>query len=854
MNQARFFSRFENLTSVYLHNGIETIYSWNFADCPALLSVAIPNSVVEIQKGAFQYCPLLENVNISPSVKTIGNSAFHGLPSMTRIVIPDGVIQIGDYAFAENPSLTKFNIPQSVNKIGINPLLGCTALASITVDERNKTYDSRDNCNAIIETSPKRLVSGCVNTNIPNSVVRIGVQAFDDCTGLTSITIPNSVQYLDSKSFEGCIGLTNITLSNSVVSIGYEAFHHCSALTSVEIPNSVKNIGEDAFSGCSSLTQVSVESGNAQYDSREDCNAIIETASNTLIVGCRNTTIPNGITSIKSLAFSNCIGLTGVIIPNSVTSIGSFAFGDCPDLKYILLLCSKPKNMIDNCFGNDQLTLYVKNLYEWDITQMYQAKNLNYKPLKDYCEEIIGHHDGDEVCACRLCGLKSVHLFAEDDVNRDYCSRCNHGFFRYHTQNDKVYYFSELYFGDAKIVSNTYTPGGGVIEFDRRITSIGDYAFYNNTFLCGELHVPNSVTRIGKSAFWGCSNLTGSLVIPNSVTDIGEYAFCRCTGFNGSLTIPNSVTSVGNNAFYGCEGFDGALSVGKAVSYIGDNSFAGCSGFTGSLLLPSKLEKIGSFAFSECTGISAIQMQSLPNIGAFAFDQCTSNVKLVLTDDSFVTTNGFYYPSFLSASYNRQMSNEWGTLVLPFTIKYNPNNGVYRFYKMEKIEDDKMYFIEYAAGDINNGTPVVVRMHGLKDIDDKYTLFIEQAAPKNVDTSISNTFSSNPIWTMSGTFQPMTAAMGNQFDPMGKFIYYVAQNKFWFANQSFDLAPFRGWFVAPNILASSSLRICITEEATGIHSVEEMTDTLNSFDLQGRRMDVSSKGFQINAGKKIFVK
>lgn len=145
----------------------------------------------------------------------------------------------------------------------------------------------------------------------------------------TSILISTSVTRIKSEAFYGCTGLTSITIPNSVTSIGRRAFEYCSGLTSITIPNSVTYIYDDTFRYCSNLSSIIIESGNKRYDSRNSCNAIVETSSNRLITGCKNTTIPNSVTSIGSEAFRGCNGLISITIPDSVTSIGSEAFSDC---------------------------------------------------------------------------------------------------------------------------------------------------------------------------------------------------------------------------------------------------------------------------------------------------------------------------------------------------------------------------------------------------------------------------------------------------------------------------------------------------------------------------------------------
>ena len=157
------------------------------------------------------------------------------------------------------------------------------------------------------------------------------IASFDELiyfTGLTSI---------GNSCFESCNSLVSIVIPNNVKSIGDNAFNNCYGLTSVIIPSSVKKIGDEAFGSCNSLTSFTVEEGNTAYDSREGCNAIIETATNTLIAGCKNTGIPNSVTAIGKSAFQGCFGLTSMVIPKNVVTIGESAFKYCNSLTKVVI-------------------------------------------------------------------------------------------------------------------------------------------------------------------------------------------------------------------------------------------------------------------------------------------------------------------------------------------------------------------------------------------------------------------------------------------------------------------------------------------------------------------------------------
>ena len=240
------------------------------------------------------------------------------------------VIGIVAQTFRNCTGLTSVSIPNSVTYIGNYVFAGCSGLTSITVSSANPNFDSRNDCNAIIETATNTLIEGCTNSVIPNTVTIIGEGAFTDCTSLTSIVIPNSVTSIGRWAFSGCTGLTNFTIPNSVTSLGSYAFAYCTGLTSVIIPNSVPLISLGGFAGCTGLTSV---------------------------------TIPNSVTIIDYRGFSGCSSLTSVIISKSVTSIESFAFDGCSSLTKVVCKATTPPTIRDRTFDQysiaNQTTLYV---------------------------------------------------------------------------------------------------------------------------------------------------------------------------------------------------------------------------------------------------------------------------------------------------------------------------------------------------------------------------------------------------------------------------------------------------------------------------------------------------------------
>ncbi|MBO4408171.1 MAG: leucine-rich repeat protein [Clostridiales bacterium] len=323
-----------------------------------------------------------DQVNIPDSINghqvtEIADFAFQNC-KMSGIKIPSTVTCFGTKAFQDCKNLKSIEIPSKVTNISQGLLYGCSSLESISVEEGNPIYDSRKNCNAIIETASNTLIDGCSKTVIPDTVKIIGEYAFSGssftgftipdniveirtgafylCNNLKEISIPKEVKTIKTSTFAGCISLKKVTFPDTLETIEYASFN-TSGLESIMIPKGVKTIGDQAFINSPYITSIKVDKDNPVYDSREDCNAIIETATDTLVYyidsskipdsvkklgtgvfyqcSMKEITLPEGLTAIGDKAFLYCQNLESITIPEKVTVIGESVFQNCTKLKEV---------------------------------------------------------------------------------------------------------------------------------------------------------------------------------------------------------------------------------------------------------------------------------------------------------------------------------------------------------------------------------------------------------------------------------------------------------------------------------------------------------------------------------------
>lgn len=307
------------LKNLVIPNNIRIVKQW-FIGCSSIESIVFNKYITEIKDQAFQGCSNLQSLSIPGNIKTIGYAAFENCENLKSVELSDGVNALGNYTFCNDSNLVSIRFSSSLFDIPDGCFLKCNSIVSIELPQ---------SINSIGNSSFKN----CMNLSsimMSDNVQYIGEQAFANCINLQSLSIPNSVQGIGPNAFSNCYNMKTVEFGSSLKSISYYAFENCRSLKSIKIPKSVQSFGLysnlNPFVGCSSLESMTVDSENTYFDSRGNCNAIIEKASNKIISGCKLSIIPEDINIIGQEAFKDIVSLKIISLPENLSIIQSGAF------------------------------------------------------------------------------------------------------------------------------------------------------------------------------------------------------------------------------------------------------------------------------------------------------------------------------------------------------------------------------------------------------------------------------------------------------------------------------------------------------------------------------------------------
>lgn len=371
---------------IYIHDGVTSVENQAFKGCIRLPDVYLPDSIIAVREEAFSGCKSLKQIHMSNGVTEIGRRAFYGCSELKEFYIPQKLRIIGEEAFMGCKSLKQLWLPEGI-EIGKNAFCGCLDLVYISVPESvsdeqlrfggllPETHVIRYGKNEIpkkydgelkkhewidlvvypegtlaIDNSTFNLFgySSVRHVQIPESVIRIGVDAFRNCENLEEVTLPANLQKIQSGAFMFCtsiqtmiipdniteippymfgfcLSLKTVSIPDHVTKIGGYAFEFCRCLTEIQLPSALTEIGENAFEYCRSLERVRIPGGVSKIrrETFSSCSSLKEL------------TLEHGIQSVEGGAFSSCKSLMSVWIPASVTYLDKSAFTGCTSLTAI---------------------------------------------------------------------------------------------------------------------------------------------------------------------------------------------------------------------------------------------------------------------------------------------------------------------------------------------------------------------------------------------------------------------------------------------------------------------------------------------------------------------------------------
>ncbi|MBR0242993.1 MAG: leucine-rich repeat domain-containing protein [Bacteroidaceae bacterium] len=373
------------IRSIQIPNTVTTIDQQAFLRCKNLVSVQLPDGLSRIAEGTFEGCLNLKDIDIPASVTTIGARAFHDCLSLNSLSVGH-VRNFGNQAF-ELSGITSVHLSKSA-VLGKDVFRCCLNLQSIVVEDGNPLYDSRNDCNAIIESATGRLLRGCNNTIIPNNVKEIGDAAFLQCQELESADIPEGCTRIGEKAFFDCSSLQSVTLPEGLTSIGKQAFCACDTLSKIHLPASLTSLGDGVFMDCLNLREMTIPESitvipnHAFFCCRKlsdvQLPSTLRNIGESAFACCHFTSIdlPSSVRYIGPNAFQGCDELTTITLPDSLTSISERTFVGCPVLQDVTLpegLQSVGKDAFSHSYALKNIIAKMKDPFPFGQMALYSV-------------------------------------------------------------------------------------------------------------------------------------------------------------------------------------------------------------------------------------------------------------------------------------------------------------------------------------------------------------------------------------------------------------------------------------------------------------------------------------------------
>lgn len=481
------------IPSIYNQLPVTSINDNAFSGCYGLENLKIPNSITDIGVSAFNGCYYLQEITLSKSIKNVGKYAFSGCSNLwkvsyngtiedwcginfenldsnpmsqassfnikkeagiydrvSKISIPETITTIKQYQFAGFDDATDIELPDTITSVEKDAFLECASLK----------YNEYNYCSYLGNKTNPYLV-----------LIKLS-----DKTATNMITHPDT-KVIATNAFGIHNTITNMTIQNKVTHIGDEAFSLCGKLLELSIPSSVIHIGKDILPRYSNnVTTIKIDKNNPVYDSRNDCNAIIETATSTLIIACQNTIIPDDIANIGDYAFQYLNKMKNVTIPKNIKNIGKYAFVNCR---------------------------VVKNVY-------YEGT------IEEWCQIRFANGSSNPT-------TYGAHFYLKDENNEYF-------------EVTKITIPNTIAtIGDFQFTGFEYITS---VEIPNNVVDIGDCAFYGCASLVS-VEIPDSVIKIGLAAFERCTNLTKATIGKGTI-EMGGDTFYECTNLKEVVFVNTS--------------------------------------------------------------------------------------------------------------------------------------------------------------------------------------------------------------------------------------------------------------------------------------------------------------------------